>query len=241
MFALSPTVVAMVAACGGVVAGWWTARRTLTTRLTVARHQATHDPLTGAANRAGLHTTASQLLAGAVGPVVVAVIDLVGFKAVNDRHGHDVGDLVLATVADRLARITGPAGVAARLGGDEFAAVATIPADVDPARWVEHWLRDLHHHLTTPVDHDGVTVAVGATIGAVLADRTRPLPVWLSAADHAMYRARADRTTTAITTTVPATNPTVGERPACRIRDMARPTSRLSTVTPTSTTIRRAA
>jgi PAS domain S-box-containing protein len=77
------------------------------------RHQATHDALTGLANRA----LVEQRLRTTTGTVSVLLIDLDGFKPVNDRHGHHAGDRVLVEVARRL---TGT-GLAARLGGDEFA------------------------------------------------------------------------------------------------------------------------
>ncbi|MFF0658656.1 GGDEF domain-containing protein [Micromonospora tulbaghiae] len=100
-------------------------------RLYVARYELAalqratlRDPLTGLANRAGLAAGWEQL--AALRPWVV-VVDLDGFKPVNDTHGHAAGDHVLTAVAHRLRTVH---GVAARLGGDEFAALLL---NTDPA------------------------------------------------------------------------------------------------------------
>jgi GGDEF domain-containing protein len=83
-------------------------------------YQASHDPLTGLANR----TFFTERLAEAVragGPVTVVLVDLDGFKQVNDTLGHHAGDLMLVAVADRLRRSVRAGDTVARLGGDEFA------------------------------------------------------------------------------------------------------------------------
>ncbi|GAB3157657.1 hypothetical protein GCM10027290_59110 [Micromonospora sonneratiae] len=226
------TTLAAAALGLAATAGWLTARHTYRTRLADARHSATHDPLTGALNRAGLLADADRLIDAAARerrPVVVALVDLVGFKAVNDRHGHDAGDHILTTIAARLAGIAGPAGLASRLGGDEFAIVTTGPAPrlADADVWLAGWLPHIHARLTTPVTHHGQPLAVGATIGAALADPGQPIGVWLSTADRAMYAAREQRTTTAVA--APA-DQTPASRPGVRVRDLARPTSRLAAV-----------
>ncbi len=92
------------------------------------RERATTDSLTGIANRARF----IEELDGAVAdrtetspPVAVIVIDVDRFKSINDRHGHQVGDLVLVSVAENLERTVGPSGLVARIGGDEFAVLVT--------------------------------------------------------------------------------------------------------------------
>ena len=239
MFADPPARAAALAvtAIGAAAAGWLTARRMLGAELAATRHAATHDALTGITNRAGLTSDADALIAAghAAGrPVVVLLVDLVGFKAVNDTHGHDAGDAILQAVAGRLANVAGPAGIAARLGGDEFAVITTGPPNTaaDPHAWLAGWLTRLHARLIIPVDVDGRPLAVGATIGATLAHPDQPAAVWLTAADAAMYTARARRTTTAITTGPPA--PPVN-RPADRVRTRRRPTSRLAATLTSST------
>lgn len=84
--------------------------------------EARHDLLTGLPNRRGLAAHWQTLPE----PRGLILIDLVGFKAVNDSHGHIVGDALLKQVAARLASVVAPPGLLARWGGDEF--VAVIPA-----------------------------------------------------------------------------------------------------------------
>lgn len=84
--------------------------------------EARHDPLTGLPNRRGLniHWAATE------GEKALILIDLVGFKAVNDSHGHIVGDILLQQVAGRLSAAVPPPGLLARWGGDEFAAAVPL-------------------------------------------------------------------------------------------------------------------
>jgi diguanylate cyclase (GGDEF)-like protein len=94
-------------------------------------HRARHDPLTGLLNRGAildelaLASRAGRRTDGAV----VAFVDLDGFKAVNDEHGHDLGDELLVAVADRLRVIPSAATSVGRLGGDEFVAVCRYPSN----------------------------------------------------------------------------------------------------------------
>ncbi|HOV67887.1 MAG TPA: GGDEF domain-containing protein, partial [Methanoregulaceae archaeon] len=82
------------------------------------------DPLTGLRNRRGYDRSAAQLIATGAGMVsqclAVTLIDLDGFKQINDRHGHGFGDTVLIAVADNLRRASALNAVVARLGGEEF-------------------------------------------------------------------------------------------------------------------------
>src|SRR5436305_4770810 len=91
----------------------------------VLTDQATHDPLTGLANRELL----KRELAGRAGALLL--IDLDGFKGVNDALGHGTGDKLLTVVADRIRETTPRGGLPARLGGDEFAIL--LPGAVSPA------------------------------------------------------------------------------------------------------------
>ena len=89
-----------------------------TTAAGLYRRRLHTDPLTGLGNRAALDARARRVRRGLVGLVM---IDLDAFKAINDTHGHDFGNTVLATVASRLAEATHPGEHAVRLHGDEFA------------------------------------------------------------------------------------------------------------------------
>ncbi len=90
-------------------------------RMAELEAEARHDLLTGLPNRRGLKLHWE----GMAGDKALLLIDLVGFKAVNDSHGHVVGDALLKQVSARLSAAVPPPGVLARWGGDEF--VAVIP------------------------------------------------------------------------------------------------------------------
>ena len=83
------------------------------------RDLAASDPLTGIANRRFFDETLEQAVAGH-GVVGVALIDMDGFKQINDTHGHLVGDQTLIATAERVTAAVGSAGVVARFGGDEI-------------------------------------------------------------------------------------------------------------------------
>ena len=88
------------------------------------RREADTDPLTGLANRRGFDVRAQRLTATCEHngtPAAVLMIDIDHFKAINDTHGHDGGDIVLRAVADTLARGARPIDLVGRLGGEEFA------------------------------------------------------------------------------------------------------------------------
>ena len=145
------------------------------------------DALTGLANRAGLQDRAAQLLA-ASGLYGVMLLDLDGFKAVNDRHGHGAGDEVLIEVARRIRGALRGADTAARLGGDEFVVLVAGTADaLDRLR-----LRELAERLQTTIQaevplRDG-TVRVGSSLGiARFPADGQTLTGLLASADQAMY------------------------------------------------------
>lgn len=148
------------------------------------RHQATHDALTGLANRAYLEERLRSLPGGAT--LSILLIDLDGFKPVNDRHGHAAGDEVLVAVAGRLAALVGPGRVVGRLGGDEFAVLLT---DAEPGDLPER----IAASLSSPIAlADGVTVAVGASVGIATGPAATAARL-LRDADAAMYRVKATR------------------------------------------------
>ncbi|XVU22737.1 diguanylate cyclase domain-containing protein [Actinoplanes sp. CA-054009] len=143
-------------------------------------HLALHDPLTTLPNRAAFHKTGSQLVAAHPGAAVVMMLDLDGFKPVNDRCGHAAGDEVLRTIGSRLRQAVRPGDLVARLGGDEFVVVA-----VSGSREVaERVLRD----VAEPMHVHGEWITVGGSIG--LSSGTGDLDTQLREADQAMYAAK---------------------------------------------------
>ncbi|MDX3093239.1 EAL domain-containing protein [Streptomyces sp. ME19-03-3] len=165
-----------------------TDERLLSDRL---RYEATHDALTGLANRNLFFERLEQTLDGPDGvDVGVCYLDLDGFKDVNDSLGHAVGDQLLVSVAERLqACVTSPDQLVARIGGDEFAALVVNPtsrADITG-------LADLIlTALADPIRVDGRELSVRCSIGIVegRAGALGPAEV-LRSADITMYRAKA--------------------------------------------------
>lgn len=157
-------------------------------QLESARHAASHDVLTGLANRRGLEQQAETLLADPQRlPLLAVVVDLDDFKQVNDRFGHAAGDHVLAAVGRRLAR-QADGGAMARLGGDEFVGLLTgWPAD--PAA-VERVRRRLVAVVAEPIVVDGVSLRINASVGLAPVITPTRLTDALRLADEAMYRAK---------------------------------------------------
>jgi len=153
------------------------------------------DALTGLGNRRMLLERLECLLAGSRG-VAVLFVDLDDFKAVNDDHGHDVGDAVLVAVAGRLLEAVRPEDVVVRLGGDEF--VLVCPADDGEAGAVAASLAArVTELLVDPIAHGDVRLVVRASIGTTVALPGRAAPgTAVAAADAAMYRAKTARRTT---------------------------------------------
>jgi diguanylate cyclase (GGDEF)-like protein len=174
-----------------------------------ARQAAIVDPLTGLANRTGFTDAWCRL---APAHPWVMMVDLDGFKPVNDTHGHAAGDLVLVVIADRLRSLP---GAVARLGGDEFAALLTTD---DPTGVAGRVAAAIAAPIQLP---SGVSVSVTASIG-LAPTLGMGLPAAMAAADAAMYRAKTTRT--GIAAYDPArddhTTPTPGVRPMVRVRDL---------------------
>lgn len=147
------------------------------------------DSLTGLYNRRGFEQHARPLLASAAAPGHGAVIflDINGFKAINDEHGHRLGDSLLQSFADRLRANLRPQDVIGRWGGDEFVALA--PGISKPE--AEQLARRLTLALAERYRIRDVAVACPASVGlALFPEHGRHLNELLRAADHAMYRAK---------------------------------------------------
>ena len=153
------------------------------------RWMAGHDELTGLANRRLFHALAPDLLRGDDGSSAVLILDLNGFKPINDTYGHDAGDEVLRVVAQRMTDCLDD-HLVARFGGDEFAALPRAPyADV-PQTWWHDLAGSLSAAIAPPMDVRGHTLSVTASIGVAPAGRSTDLPDLLRRADQAMFSAK---------------------------------------------------
>ncbi|RSM55666.1 GGDEF-domain containing protein [Actinoplanes sp. ATCC 53533] len=146
---------------------------------------AMRDDLTGLPNR----RLFEERLAAAVaaGPTQVAMLDLNGFKNVNDRFGHAVGDRLLAIVGRRIAERLREDDVAARMGGDEFAVLVPGTSPADMAAIVDR----LTASLRRPIEVAGHELLVGASVGIGDSEGTDDPYEVLRRADIAMYAAKA--------------------------------------------------
>jgi diguanylate cyclase (GGDEF)-like protein len=177
-------VTAVAAVCDRIVMHR-TVRR-LRRELAVAAHAASHDRLTGLLNRGGLE---DAYAAGTHVDRWLLIVDLDVFKAVNDRHGHPTGDLVLAALGARIRTlITAAAGHGGRLGGDEFAVLLPRIARWDISR--------VAAALAAPIVVTGCgtgTVTVTASVGITAVPAGLPCKQALSQADIALYQSKRYR------------------------------------------------
>jgi len=149
------------------------------------RYLAHNDLLTGCANRAKLGELTEAAKAGTA-PTAMVLLDLDGFKHVNDTLGHAAGDALLVEVGRRLTSALDGRGVLARLGGDEFAALLPGLGDAAEARGLAHALQD---SLDPPFLIAGREFRVGASAGVAVATPSEAGHL-LASADLALYRAK---------------------------------------------------
>jgi diguanylate cyclase (GGDEF)-like protein len=153
------------------------------------RELALQDPLTSLPNRRALLEPLEAIAAGHAGRRRHAffLLDLNGFKRVNDCYGHAVGDHVLQVVVERFRRVARHGDLLARLGGDEF---AVLSYDVDREA-AQHIGNRLATALGNGIAADGHSHEVGVAIGGVLCpDDAKTSEAILRMADIAMYRAK---------------------------------------------------
>jgi diguanylate cyclase (GGDEF)-like protein len=156
------------------------------------RHQATHDPLTGLANR----TAVFGRLAAALEPergnrVGLCYLDLDDFKLVNDQHGHQAGDELLVTVARRIEIAARRHGVlAGRIGGDEFVVVAEVsPGTAGLAVLAAGILSEVNRPVS--VRSGAVTVRISVCAGIAECAAGSAAATLTAAADAALYQAKS--------------------------------------------------
>jgi diguanylate cyclase (GGDEF)-like protein len=156
---------------------------------------ALNDPLTGLLNSKSFRHDIDELYQDRIvrfGAAVI-LIDLDGFKEVNDQLGHEVGDQVLVSFAARLRSVFPTSALLCRLGGDEFAAVPILHRFSE--QFGEAEVRRIHELLTQPLDVRGFPICIGVSLGvAVGSPNLASSEELLRAADTAMYRAKRLRT-----------------------------------------------
>jgi diguanylate cyclase (GGDEF)-like protein len=184
-------ITARILATGAVAAAMvrllWTANENVS--LEVARTQAVTDDLTGLGNRR-LLTAAIAAACAKGGQIAVLLLDLDGFKEVNDALGHAAGDRLLREVGERLARIARPDDVLARIGGDEFGMLVHSAGEAAARTAADR----MSGALERPFDLCGIRVRVAASTGIALTSSGREAPPeLLRRADVAMYEAKRDR------------------------------------------------
>ena len=151
------------------------------------------DELTGLGNRRSFSEDSLEKLASLSKSqrLCVLLIDMDGFKEVNDSLGHRCGDELLNTVGERLQRGVSNRGTIARIGGDEFATSCVVTSIEEGVTIAE----ELNATLAEPISLDGVTVRTGVSIGVAISPDHGVSPAdLLRSADVAMYQAKVSRT-----------------------------------------------
>jgi diguanylate cyclase (GGDEF)-like protein len=156
------------------------------------QHVAWHDALTGLPNRTLLADRLHQDMRRVRRNhefLALAYIDLDGFKAVNDTHGHAVGDRLLVEIARRMRAVLRDVDTVARLGGDEFAAIFTDLGEVSVSQPL---IERLLATIATPVRIDDLNLRVSGSIGVSYFPQHGEIEAeqLLRQADHAMYEAK---------------------------------------------------
>ncbi len=156
-------------------------------------HGATHDSLTDLWNRRAFieRLDATVALSDRSSPCrAVLVLDLDGFKAINDTLGHHIGDQILCEVGQRIVALHGIGQMSARLGGDEF---ATLLVHAKNRQEALDWAQTLYVALSKPYTSFGFPVQLTASIGVAIMDNDDDTSAsLLRAADIAMYAAKRD-------------------------------------------------
>ncbi len=171
--------------------------QTYNTQVNELQRLAHYDALTGLANRTLFDSHLQRCLRRVQrreNALHVLVLDLDDFKPINDRHGHQAGDLVLQTIAARLQAMVRPTDMVARLGGDEFVIVLS-GGETDPALDAHALLQRLQHSIAQPIAHRHGQLQVHASVGlATYPHDGNTAQALLAHADQAMYAAKGGAT-----------------------------------------------
>ncbi len=174
-------------------------------RETALERAAQEDPLTGLGNRTVANLRLNELQGRpATERTVVAYMDLDGFKQVNDLYGHDAGDAVLLAVAGRLRTLVRAGDEVVRLGGDEFLLLCPLTAGAGAAHLgsrggdvstmvAQELAARVEALLSEPIEHQGLLLRVGVSVGTIVAPGGSVPAEVLTAADQAMYERKRGR------------------------------------------------
>ena len=169
----------------------WETTQRLSRKAEELNQLASVDTLTGLFNRLWFRNQLEQMIDDALsqsGKVALIVLDMDGFKEINDTLGHATGDLVLVETAKRISKLVGDAGVVSRLGGDEFTVVLRDAKSVEE---VEALGQEIVDSIRQPMQFDDTSVQVGASIGVSMCPaHSRIADELFTFADTAMYDAK---------------------------------------------------
>jgi diguanylate cyclase (GGDEF)-like protein len=152
---------------------------------------ATHDSLTGLTNRLHFRERLEAAIGAAVGErqMALLLLDLDGFKLVNDNFGHDVGDELLVATARRLRAIVGKRGLVSRLGGDEF---TVLVSPVRSSEWLQKFAGEILNELSEPLRMRGYEIQAHASVGvSTCRNNLMSASELLKQADLALYGAKS--------------------------------------------------
>jgi len=157
-------------------------------------HEAAHDLLTGLANRRTYHRVLAQAVEDCRSSgklLALLIIDLNGFKPINDRHGHHAGDFVLQVVAERIKNAVRDSDTVARMGGDEFSVILHAIKDHSVAL---HVARKIQNSISEPITFENNLLPINASVGIASYPQDGQDPDALTKfADSAMYTAKQSR------------------------------------------------
>lgn len=177
------TTVARVGQLLRLTLQWYRSHRSL-------QYAATHDQLTGLANRHAFLERLDTVAGAGEGGAAVLFLDLDRFKPVNDALGHPVGDRVLAAIADRLVGVLRPGDLVARMGGDEFAVLCERLSAPDDVEVVAQRLLDAVREPIRPLPGAATEVRVDASVGITDLDPAEGSHAALARVDQAMREAK---------------------------------------------------
>jgi diguanylate cyclase (GGDEF)-like protein/PAS domain S-box-containing protein len=171
-----------------------TADVSLATDLARAQKEVQHDPATGLPNRLGLRKFMRQVLSATDSELALFYLDLDHFKPINDTFGHEIGDLVLRTVAARLKNEVAEGQLVARIGGDEFVVAASNLSRPQVVELAERLIEAVSQPIPQPIAHGERWLEVGLSIGIALTPQdTLEEDELFRFADVALYRSKGNQ------------------------------------------------